>query len=159
MIFCSVIDFEMVLTAYCKQQIIQLYFERRVSYGNVARVLAAEGFRVPKQTVWTTITKYREHGTITCLPESGRPFKLTNEMLKAIEETMQQDNETTATQLIKMLEQRGWKISNSTVERARKTLGWTFHGCRYCQLICNANKEKRVQWAKDNLQNSFDDVV
>ena len=40
-ILCSVIDFEMVLTAYCKQRIVQLYFERRVLYGNNARVLAA----------------------------------------------------------------------------------------------------------------------
>ena len=58
--------------------------------------------------------------------ESGRPFKLTREMLDAIEERMKQDNETTAaTQLVKMLAERGFKISTRTVERARKTLGWT----------------------------------
>ena len=38
-VICSVIDFKMVLTAYCKQRIIQLYFGRRISYGNVAKVL------------------------------------------------------------------------------------------------------------------------
>ena len=88
--------------------------------------------------------KYRDHLTITHLKGSGRPFKLTSEMLKAIEETMQQDDETTVTQLAKMLEERGWKISWSTVETAKKTLGWTFHGSRYSQLICNANKKKTV---------------
>ena len=158
-VICPVIDFKMVLTAYCKQRIIQLYFERRISYGNVAKVLAAEGFRVPKRTVWVTIQKYKTHGTISRLPGSGRPFKLTREMLDAVEERMKQDDETTATQLVKMLGERGFKISTPTVERARKTLGWTFHGSRYCQLIRNANKEKRVQWAKDNLHSSFDDVV
>ena len=76
-VICSVIDFKMVLTAYCKQRIIQLYFERRISYGNVAKVLAAEEFRVPKQTVWVTIQKYKTYGTISRLPGSGRPFKLT----------------------------------------------------------------------------------
>ena len=50
-VICSVIEFKMVLTAYCKQRIIQLYFERGISYGNVANVLTAEGFRLPKQTV------------------------------------------------------------------------------------------------------------
>ena len=40
-VICSVIDFKMVLTAYSKQQIIQLYFDRRISYGNVVKVLAA----------------------------------------------------------------------------------------------------------------------
>ena len=44
---------------------------------------------------------------------SGRPFKLTREMLDAIEERIKQDNE------------RSFKISTRTVERARKTLGWT----------------------------------
>ena len=29
--------------------------ERRISYGNVAKVLAVEGFHVPQQTVWATI--------------------------------------------------------------------------------------------------------
>ena len=38
---------------------------------------------------------------------NGRPFKLTREMLDAIEERMKQNNETTAaTQLVKMLGER-----------------------------------------------------
>ena len=32
---------------------------------------------VSKQTVWATITKYKTHGTLSCLPGSGRRFKLT----------------------------------------------------------------------------------
>ena len=56
---------------------------------------------------------------------SGRPFKLTREMLDAIEEWMKQDDKTTAgTQLMRMLGKRGFKISTHTVERARETLGW-----------------------------------
>ena len=39
--------------------------ERRISYGNVAKVLAVEGFHVPQQTVWATIQKYKTHGTIS----------------------------------------------------------------------------------------------
>ena len=34
---------------------------------------------------------------------SGSPFKLTREMLDAIEEWMKQDDETTTTQVVKML--------------------------------------------------------
>ena len=119
----------------------------------MAKVLAAEGFRVPKQTLWATILKYKTHGSISLLPGSGRPFKLTREMLDAKEEQMKQHDETMATQLVKMLGECGFKIS---VERAS---GWTFHGSRYCQLIQNANIEKRVQWAKDNLHSFVDDVV
>ena len=76
----------MVLMAYCKQRISQLYIEQRISYGNMTKVLAAEGFRVLKWTVWATIQKYKTHGTISHPPGSGRPFKLTSIMLDAIEE-------------------------------------------------------------------------
>ena len=85
---CSVIDFKIVLTAYWKQQISQLYFEQRISYGNMAKVLATEGFRVSKRMVWATIQKYKTHGTISHPPGSGR---LTRKMLDAIEEQMKQD--------------------------------------------------------------------
>ena len=39
----------MVLSAYCKQGILQLYFERRISYERVVQVLAAEGFGYPSR--------------------------------------------------------------------------------------------------------------
>lgn len=80
-------------------------------------------------------------------------------MLATIEERMKQNDETSATQLRKMLGQRDFKISMRSVKRARKTLGWTFHSSRHCQFIRNTNKENRVQWAKDNLHSSFDGAV
>ena len=97
----------MVLSTYCKQRIVQLYFERRVSYGNIANILAAEGLKVPKKTVWATIKRYKEHGMIHRLPGSGRCFQLTPEMLAIIKERMQEDDETTASQLVRILNARG----------------------------------------------------
>ena len=38
-------------------------------------------------------------------------------------------------------------------------LGWTYRGSRYCQLICQANKEKRLDWARAHLHDDFEDVV
>ena len=132
----------MVLSRYCKQRIVQLYFERKVSYGRLAKVLAAEGLKVLKKTIWTTISKYKAHGTLSPLPGSGRRFKLTPETLAMIEAQMQADDETTATQLVKMLNAAGYDVSRSTIIRARRRLGWTFHGSRYCQMIRTQNKEK-----------------
>ena len=57
--------------------IVQLFFERKVSYEKIAKVLAAEGLKVPKKTIWITISKYKAHGTLSHLPGSGRRFKLT----------------------------------------------------------------------------------
>ena len=66
-----------------------------VSYGNIAQVLAAEGYRVPKQTVWAAIKKYKDHRTLCCLPGSGQHFKLTPEILAMFEDQMRSDNEST----------------------------------------------------------------
>ena len=111
------------------------YFEQRISYGAVTKVLVAEGYRVSKQAVWATIRKYKTHGTLSRLPGSGRRFKLTPEVLAIIEERMRADNEATATQLVKIVNAAGYDISKSAIVRARRILGWTFHGTRYCQMI------------------------
>lgn len=46
---------------------------------------------------------------------SGRHFKLTPEVLAMIEEWMQADDETTATQLMKMVNAAGYEVSQSTI--------------------------------------------
>ena len=41
----------------------------------------------------------------------------------------------------------------------RRTLRWTFRGSAYSQLIREANKQKRLEWAQLHLHDSFHDVV
>lgn len=75
---------------------------------------------------------------------------------------MEQDDETTAYQLYRMLQERGVDISLRTVLRCRTALGWTFRGSSYCQLIRNINKGKRLEWAKEFLheaESGFNDVI
>ena len=140
----------MVLTAYCKQRIIELYSSRRISYRCLASILEEEGLKV---------SKYKRHGTIAHLSGSGRPKKITPQISKLIESRMKVDVETTATQLMKLLEDRGYKVLKPTIIRARQLLGWMFHGSQYCQMISVKNKEKRVKWAMENVDNHFEDVV
>ena len=90
---------------------------------------------------------------------SGRGFKLTPDMLRLLEDRLQEDDEATAMQLLKLLNDKGYQVSRSTVIRTRKILGWTFHGSRYCQMIRRKNKEKRLTWATENMGNDFEDVV
>ena len=76
---------------------------------------------------------------------------------------MKNDDETTATQIHKLLTARGISISFSTIIRCRSMLGWTFRGSKYCQLIRRQNKIKRFIWACDNfteaVNNGFSDVI
>ena len=72
---------------------------------------------------------------------------------------MEKDDETTAYQLHHMLLENGIKISLRTILRCRTALGWTYRGSAYCQLIREANKQKRLQWCELNKDDTFDDVI
>ena len=102
---------------------------------------------------------YKEMGTIARKPGSGRLSKVTSRVKELVEEQMQMDDETTATQLHTLLVSKGINISLKTILRCRKSLGWTFRGSAYCQLIREANKSKRLQWALLNEADDFNDVI
>ena len=65
---------------------------------------------------------------------------------------MRLDDETTAIQLHQLLISRGYNISKRTVLRCRTSLGWTFRGSAYCQLIREANKAKRLAFAQKYVE-------
>ena len=72
---------------------------------------------------------------------------------------MRINDETTATQLYDILLRHGISISHSTVLRSRQQLGWTFHGSACCQLIRDANKAKRLEWARQHTSDDFANVI
>ena len=84
---------------------------------------------------------------------SGRPTKITRDVLSIVEAQMQADDETTAVQLQKLLVHvdNGHPLSLKTILASHEKLGWTFRGSTYCHLIRHQNKLKRLQWAKDHL--------
>ena len=69
---------------------------------------------------------------------------------------MIRDDETTASQLHRLLLENRIFISLNTILRCRANLGWTFRGSAYCQLIRNVNKQKRLEWARNNLSEAND---
>ena len=52
-------------------------------------------------------------------------------------------------------------MSLSTVKRARQDLGWVINSPKYCQLIRDANKTKRLVWCEKMIaeKESFDNVI
>ena len=93
------------------------------------------------------IKHYEQTGAISRKPGSGRPSKVTREIKLIVKEKMNKDDETTAYQLHSLLVSKGYELS---ILRCRTTLGWTFRGSgsAYCQLIREANKQKRFAWAE-----------
>ena len=71
---------------------------------------------------------------------------------------MQRDNETTAKELVSVVNRSGVSLSKTTVLKGRRLLGWTRRGTVYCQLS-GPNHTKRLEWAMQNLGKMFDDVI
>lgn len=51
-------------------------------------------------------------------------------------------------------------VSHSTIKRARYELGWVITSPKYCQLIRDLNKAKRLEWCKKitRTKGTFDNV-
>ena len=148
----------MVFSEYTKQRIL---FYHRLGYKayTIAKYLQTEGLVTSRRGVYKMLKRFEETGTIRRIEGSGRPSKITSEVKTIVDAQMRLDDETTAVQLYALLLEKGYNISLSTILRARSALGWTFRGSAYCQLIRDANKKKRLDWATANLNGRFRDVI
>ena len=150
-----------VYSSYKKMRILYLSWEGHRP-PTIAKILAEEGMRASRRGIAKFLKKYALTGTIARKPGSGRPSKVTQDIKDIVEEQMRNDDETTAHQLHVLLNSKGYALSLRTILRCRTTLGWTFRGSSYCQLIRDANKVKRLDWArryKDEAVNGFNDVI
>ena len=151
----------MVLSTYAKQRMITLH-EQGYKSPTVTKVLKEEGIRVSRVTVYKFLKRYKSTNTIWRREGSGCPSKITPAIRKLINERIEKDDETTATQLHQMLLQSSALISLQMILRCHAELGWTFRGSAYCQLIHNENKEKCLTWASEyrsEADEGFNDVI
>ena len=106
----------------------------------IAHVLLTEGSQVSRHGV----SKF-----FTCYKKDQKPGKA---VWQQKDNQMGADYESSATQLpTSLLISHGHNLSLSTVLRCRTTLGLTFCGSTYCQLIRTANKAAHLGWARQYL--------
>ena len=151
----------MMLSVYSKQRAIFLNAQG-LKAPTIAKILQEEGIQTTCVAVHYFLEQYKATGTIKRREGSGPPFKITSEVKVIVEAQIQEDDETTAYQLHKLLMETGHRLSICTVLRCRLQLGWTFRGSAYCQLIREANKVKRLAWAQQYLcetNEGFKDVI
>ena len=148
----------MVYSDYVKQRILS-YRRLGKSYGEIVRCLADEGLKATKVGVYKFVSRYQETGTISRKPGSGMASKFTEDAERIIEDQMNKDDETTGMELKNLLGKSGIQVATSTVLKWRNDIGWTSKGTRYCQMIRDVNKQKRLEWAKLNKDMSFEDLI
>lgn len=132
----------MVYSEYTKLRIL-FYHRKGYKAPSIQKCLQAEGISCTRENIHRFLKRFADFKTIHRIPGSGRPSKVTMEIKVIVEDQMKRDDETTAHQIHRLLLSRGYKLSLSTILRCRSSLGWTFRGSAYCQLIRDVNKQKR----------------
>ena len=148
----------MVYSTY-KKQCVLFFASRGLKAPAIAKELQKENLKCSRVGIHKFLKKYEATGSISRRVGSGRPSKVTAEIKQIVEEQMRADDEMTAYQLHRLLNEKGYSISLRMILRCRTALGWTFRGSAYCQLIREANKAKRLTWAQQHLNDTFNDVI
>ena len=111
----------MVYSNYKQQRIIYYWHLGKHPY-TIAKLLREEGLQT--SVVAKFLRKYKQTGSIGRRPGSGRPSKISMQILHIVEAQMQLDDETTAVQLEKILADQGHKLSLKSILRSRSKLSW-----------------------------------
>ena len=151
----------MVFTEYTKRRIV-FYEAKGYRTPKITKLLQEEGIDVSRRGVSAFLARVEQTGDIARRPGSGRPSKRTDEVKDAVERAMRDDDETTAKELHEKLTTKGHSLSLSSTLRCRRELGWTVRGSAYCQMIREANKAKRLEWARQfvhEAETGFLDVI
>ena len=163
----------MVYNKYTKLRILR-WHQQGIRPPTIAKYLAAEGIKVSRKGVAKFLERFLRTGRLTRLnlvaifiaqgtiarqAGSGRRTVITEEIRKIVEEQMRRDDETTASQLHVLLTSLGYALNLRTILRCRTSLGWTFRGSAYCQLIRDVNKQKRLDFARANRSDNFANVI
>lgn len=127
----------------------------------IFKQLVDEGLRVSYPSVARIVNKVKLTGSIDNLARSGRPRKLNAAAKTFIDVQMRENDETTSHQIQKRLARCGVTVHASTVQRSHKEQGWTLQNTQYCQLIRDANKAKRLEFAQRVMDtgDTFHNVV
>ena len=147
--------------------------DKKQSYFNVEEWVSCDGHpretfasrsRVSKVSLFALIKKFQTFKLVVDLLKKHRSSKLSECHYCYIDEQMTADNELTSRQLFFLFRAiyPDVQVSISTIKRARQHLGWISKKTRYCALIREVNKEKRLLWCKERIEKNdvdLDDVI
>ena len=126
----------------------------------IIALMKKEGLKTSERGIYYLFKKYRQTGSFYVAHRSGCPPVLNLEARKLMDWLLMENDELTTSELQDELLNHGYPASKSTVALTRHFMGWTSKATHYCQLICTANKIKRVEFCKDLLDSgaTFDNV-
>ena len=119
-------------------------------YGTIRKMLEQEkGVVVTKRTVRKLCDKYAATGSVT---DKKRVYPCrfgSQQHLDFLNQAIENEPSSTAKELAaKIFEEYNIRVSKTRINDLRRKLGYTAAKPRYCQLIRDANKVKRLEFAQ-----------
>ena len=126
--------------------------------------MKSEGVQgLTRKTVYRILKKWDDHETIGNLPDPLKERKnVTHDVCDFIDMEMEKNDELSAKELTRLVNDRfSVTFSQSKVKDLRRKLGWLCTKTQYCQLVREANRQKRLSYALKCLEDNeqFDDVI
>ena len=148
------------VTSYTRSRI-ESFYNQGSRPVEIFKELTKEGLKVSFASITRIIKKIQQTGSTKNLHRSGRPKKISEEAKAFIEDQMRKNDEETSSQIQKKLAKCRIVVNSSTVRRSRIKQGWTLQCTAYCQLIRDANKVKRLEYAQRIMESddSFHNVI
>ena len=150
------------LSQYARNRIISLR-AANTSTVKIVKVLQEEdGIKTSRTSVSLFIARHKRTGSVDDAQRSGRKPILSVADANFIDEKMMSNDELTSSEIQKPLSvERGVNVSTSTIRNTRRKIGWKHEKARYCQLIRDRNKVKRLVFCLRamNEKDGFQDVI
>ena len=150
------------LSQFVRNRIVSLK-SSGVSILKITQILEKEeGIKTLRFAVGQFIVRYQRTGSIADAQRSGRNPILSVNDRNFIDEQMSNNDELTSSELQnRLLEERGVSVSSATVRNVRRKIGWKHERARYCQLIREPNKIKRLSFCLKALRDKdrFEDAI
>ena len=146
-----------------KTKVVSLLYDGKQQKQILEKLKSEENFTIGRRHLAKFIKRFKETNSIQNKPKPGPPVKdVTPELLNYIDKKMEENDETTAADLQRLIEKNfNLSLSISKIKRIRRKLGWLSTSTKYCQLVREVNRAKRLEYCRRCLENAenFEDVV
>lgn len=130
------------LSEYARKRIISLR-SSGTKQTKIKELLEQEGIKTSRSAISLFLSRYSKTGDIGDAPRCGRTAKLAPETIAYIEEKMQENEELTSRELKdKLSNECDVQISEATIRRVRRKLGWKVEKADIANLCVRKIKSK-----------------
>ena len=131
---------------------------------DIVERLAEEEVEISRTAIYNLVSKFSQTNAVGDMKRRPRSRIFDEEHYRFVDELMAENTDLTSRQLHTAFKEKYPSVvaSLSTIKRARRHLDWSSKRTRYCQLISDINKEKRMEWCLEMVlagDLDFEDVI